>query len=226
MKAYPPRTRLPIYAIALTTLLQFALNVHAQQDLSRTETRVNEILSKMTLDEKLDALSIVYTEGVFMSYRGYEKNHIQPQYPFGYGLSYTKFRYSDLSITPSELSNDRSIEVRFRITNIGQRAGAETAQLYVGEENPKVPRPIKELKGFQKVYLQPGESKEVTIQLNQRSLAFYNVQARAWEADPGVYTISVGASSQDIRLNGKLVNPSLSLASVSESEPVPGFDEE
>lgn len=173
-----------------------------------------------------DALSIVYTEGVFMGYRGYEKNHIQPQYPFGYGLSYTKFRYSDLSITPSELSNDRSIEVRFRITNIGQRAGAETAQLYVGEENPKVPRPIKELKGFQKVYLQPGESKEVTIQLNQRSLAFYNVQARAWEADPGVYTISVGASSQDIRLNGKLVNPSLSLVSVSESEPVPGFDEE
>jgi beta-glucosidase len=90
----------------------------------------------------------------------------------------------------------------------------------------KSPGPIKELKGFQKVYLQPGESKEVTIQLNQRSLAFYNVQARAWEADPGVYTISVGASSQDIRLNGKLVNPSLSLVSVSDSEPVPGFDEE
>jgi hypothetical protein len=77
----------------------------------------------------------------------------------------------------------------------------------------------------QKVYLQPGESKEVTIQLNQRSLAFYNVQARAWEADPGVYTISVGASSQDIRLNGKLVNPSLSLVSVSDSEPVPDSEQ-
>jgi beta-glucosidase len=87
---------------------------------------------------------------------------------------------------------------------LGQRGGAEVAQLYVGEGNSKVPRPIKELKGFQKVYLQPSESKQVTIKLNQRSLAFYNVQARAWEADPDVYTISVGASSRDIRLNGKL----------------------
>jgi beta-glucosidase len=170
-----------------------------------------------------DALSIRYTEGIFMGYRGYEKNHVQPQYPFGYGLSYTKFRYSDLSITPSELSHDRPIEVSFRITNIGQRAGAEVAELYVGPENPSVPRPIKELKGFQKVYLKTGESKQVTIKLNQRSLAFYNVQARAWEADPGVYTILVGSSSQDIRLNGKLVNPSLSLVSVSDSEPVPDF---
>jgi beta-glucosidase len=170
-----------------------------------------------------DALSIRYTEGIFMGYRGYEKNRIQPQYPFGYGLSYTKFSYSDLRITPSQLPQDGQVEVSFRITNIGERPGAEVAQLYIGEENPRVPRPIKELKGFAKVYLQPSESKGVTIKLNQRSLAFYNVQARSWEADPGVYAISVGTSSQDIRLNGKLVNPSLSLVSVSKSEPVPDF---
>jgi beta-glucosidase len=156
-----------------------------------------------------------------MGYRGYEKNHVQPQYPFGYGLSYTRFRYSDLSITPSKLAIDRPIEVSFRITNIGQRAGAEVAELYVAPDNPPVPRPIKELKGFQKVYLKPGESKQVTIKLSQRSLAFDTVQARAWEADPGAHTILVGSSSQDIRLNGKLVNPSLSLVSVSDSEPVP-----
>jgi beta-glucosidase len=172
-----------------------------------------------------DALSIYYTEGIFMGYRGYEKNRIPLQYPFGYGLSYTKFSYSDLKITPSQLPhNDGQVEVSFRITNIGERAGAEVAQLYVGAENPPVPRPIKELKGFAKVYLQPSESKQVTIKLNQRSLAFYNVQARAWEADPGAYAISVGASSQDIRLNGKLVNPSLSLVAVSDSEPVPEFE--
>jgi beta-glucosidase len=170
-----------------------------------------------------DALSIRYTEGIFMGYRGYEKNRIQPQYPFGYGLSYTKFSYSDLRITPSQLPQDGQVEVSFRITNIGERPGAEVAQLYIGEENPRVPRPIKELKGFAKVYLQPSESKGVTIKLNQRSLAFYNVQARSWEADPGVYAISVGTSSQDIRLNRKLVNPSLSLVSVSKSEPVPDF---
>jgi Fibronectin type III-like domain/Glycosyl hydrolase family 3 N terminal domain len=152
------------------------------------------------------------------------KNHIQPQYPFGYGLSYTKFNYSGLKITPSELSHDGDASVTFRITNIGQRAGAEVAQLYVGEENPRVARPIKELKGFTKVYLRPGESKQVTIKLNQRSLAFYNVQARAWEADPGAYAISVGASSQDIRLTGRLINPSLSMIPVSDSEPVAEFE--
>jgi len=112
-----------------------------------------------------DAFSIRYTEGIFMGYRGYEKNRIQPQYPFGYGLSYSEFRYSDLKITPSEFSDNRPVEVSFRITNIGQRAGAEVAQLYIGEENSRVPRPIKELKGFQKVYLQPGQSKQVTIKL-------------------------------------------------------------
>jgi len=159
-----------------------------------------------------------------MGYRGYEKNHIQPQYPFGYGLSYTKFNYAGLKITPSELSHAGNASVTFRITNIGQRAGAEVPQLYAGEENPRVPRPIKELKGFAKVYLQPGESKQVTIKLNQRSLAFYNVQARAWEADPGADAISVGASSQDIRLKGRLINPSLSMISVSDNEPVAEFE--
>jgi hypothetical protein len=104
------------------------------------------------------------------------------------------------------------------------RAGAEVAQLYVGEENPRVPRPIKELRGFAKDYLRPGETKQVTIKLNQRSLAFYNVQARGWEADPGAYAISVGASSQDIRLKGRLINPSLSMISVSDSEPVAEFE--
>jgi beta-glucosidase len=122
------------------------------------------------------------------------------------------------------LSHDGNASVTFRIANIGQRAGAEVAQLYVGEENPRVARPIKELKGFAKVYLRPGESKQLTIKLNQRSLAFYNVQARAWEADPGAYAISVGASSQDIRLTGRLINPSLSMIPVSDSEPVAEFE--
>jgi beta-glucosidase len=172
-----------------------------------------------------DALSIRYTEGIFMGYRGYEKNRTQPEYPFGYGLSYTKFRYSDLKIAPHQSAHDDGqIEVGFRVTNIGERAGAEVTQLYIGEESPRVQRPIKELKGFAKVELAPGESKRVSIKLNQRSLAFYNVQARAWEADPGVYAISVGSSSEDIRLNGKLVNPSFSLVPVSESEPVPEFE--
>jgi len=89
-----------------------------------------------------DALSIRHTEGIFVGYRGYEKNHITPQYPFGFGLSYTNFRYSDLDI--SKVTSEDSVEVSFTLTNTGQRAGAEIAELYVGQRNPKIERPPKE----------------------------------------------------------------------------------
>src|ERR1700730_6220259 len=130
-----------------------------------------------------DAFSIRYTEGIFVGYRGDEKNHIAPQYPFGFGLSYTTFAYSDLDISPSNKEDDREkrvdrdehrltkaefkehdgedrdlVKVSFTVTNTGKRAGAEIGELYVGEKNPTVPRPIKELKGFKKVFLQPGAS--------------------------------------------------------------------
>jgi beta-glucosidase len=158
---------------------------------------------------------------------GYEKNHVQPEYPFGYGLSYTKFKYSDLAVSPGVLfspwlpfSRDR-IEVSFRITNIGLRGGAETAQLYIAPLNPPVTRPAKELKGFTKVYLGPGESKKVRIILDRRSLAYYDVAGHAWEVAPGLYRILVGSSSQDIRLNGALWNLFPASLSVRDSSPVP-----
>ena len=104
-------------------------------------------------------------------------------YPFGYGLSYTKFRYSDLEVNPVALRrNNDLIRVSFRVTNAGKRAWAEIAQLYVAPLNPPVERPIKELKGFQKVYLKPGETKRVSINLDRRSLAYYNVEAGTWDA--------------------------------------------
>ena len=133
----------------------------------------------------LNAPEIKYSEGLFVGYRGYEKKRIKPQYPFGYGLSYTKFRYSDLEIDPFVLKknilkkDDDLVRVSFRVTNTGKRAGAEIAQLYVAPVHPPVERPLKELKGFQKVYLQPGESKKVTITLDRRSLAYYNVESRS-----------------------------------------------
>ena len=89
------------------------------------------------------------------------------------------------------------------MTNTGERAGAEIAELYVGEENPTVPRPIKELKGFKKVFLQPGESRRVTLELDQRSFAYFNTATEQWDALPDTYNILVGASSQDIRLKGQ-----------------------
>jgi beta-glucosidase len=164
---------------------------------------------------------IAYSEGLYVGYRGYEKRKIKPLYAFGYGLSYTTFKYSDLDISPSKQNSlakisftvskleDKNdlLNVSFTVTNTGKRAGAEVAQLYVGQENPTVDRPIKELKGFKKVYLQPGQSQTVTLPLNQRSFAYWDEATQKWIALPGTYNVLVGAASDDIKLNGKFSLP-------------------
>lgn len=110
----------------------------------------------------------------------------------------------------------------FKIRNTGPRAGAEIAQLYVAPVNPPVERPLKELKGFEKVYLKPGESKKVTIELDLRSLAYYNSDTDTWDVARGLYRILVGSSSQDIRLQTALVNAARRALSATDSTPVPG----
>ena len=139
---------------------------------------------------------VVYREGIFMGYRGYEHNHVEPQYPFGYGLSYTTFSMGDLK---AESAGDGRFHVTFSITNTGQRAGATVAQIYVGEDSPKVERPVKELKGFARVMLQPGETKSVSVDLNPRSFSYFDVGSSTWKADAGSYTLMLGDSSQDIK---------------------------
>jgi hypothetical protein len=183
------------------------------------EKRIQDNLAFATFPTDPDAQEIKYSEGLFVGYRGYEKNRIEPQYPFGYGLSYTKFRYSHLNIDPKVLkdkekkdkkksssNDDDLIRVSFTVTNVGNRAGAEIAQLYVAPVNPPVERPRKELKGFQKVYLEPGESRKVTITLDRRSLAYFNVKHKTWDVAKGVYRILVGSSSENIELQKALVN--------------------
>lgn len=149
------------------------------------------------------ATTIQYAEGIFVGYRGYEKNHIQPQFPFGYGLSYTTFKYSDLTVEPAVFNGTNPVKVSFVVSNTGNRAGAEIAELYVGQQNPTVTRPIKELKGFAKVFLQPGQSQKVTLELNQRSFAYFNTAIERWDAVPGTYNVLVGGSSQDTPLQGQ-----------------------
>jgi beta-glucosidase len=144
---------------------------------------------------------IKYSDGIFVGYRGYENNGIQ--YPFGFGLSYTTFGYSDLKIAPPQLNGNNHVKVTFTVTNTGNLAGAEIAELYVGQQNPPIARPIKELKGFQKVFLQPGASQRVTLELDQRSVAYFNTTIHQWDGLPGTYNVLVGASSQDIRLSGQ-----------------------
>ncbi|HKE59093.1 MAG TPA: fibronectin type III-like domain-contianing protein, partial [Pyrinomonadaceae bacterium] len=144
---------------------------------------------------------IVYKEGVFVGYRGYEHAGTKPLFPFGAGLSYTTFKYSNLSIKPGAAG---TYEVSFEVKNTGSREGADVAQVYVGPPQGKVPRPVKELKGFSKVSLRPGETKHVSVVLNARSLSYYDVEAKQWRADPGSFDILVGRSSEQIELKGKL----------------------
>jgi len=140
---------------------------------------------------------VTYSEGVFVGYRGYDRSGVRPLYPFGHGLTYTDFEYSDLSLRPSS----GGFDVTFTLTNTGDYDASEVAQVYVGEVSPCVPRPVKELKGFCKVPLKAGESEQVSIRLDRSAFAYYDVDLHDWKANPGEFIISVGASAGDIRLN-------------------------
>lgn len=147
---------------------------------------------------------IAYREGVFLGYRHFDKSKTKPLFPFGHGLSYTKFGYANLAIAPKVLAGDDSVTVSFDLSNRGRREGAEIAQVYVGDRHAPVPRPSKELKGFAKVKLAPGETKRVKVVLDRRAFSYFDEQAMAWKAAPGDFDILVGASSQRIELRGKV----------------------
>jgi beta-glucosidase len=153
-----------------------------------------------------DTKRVEYKEGIFVGYRGYEKNGVKPLFPFGYGLSYTTFKYGNLSVKPiaGGASSGPRYEVSFDVQNTGKREGADVAQVYVGDTHAKVARPAKELKGFTKVDLRPGEKKRVTVTLDARSLSYYDADAKQWRAEPGDFDILVGRSSEQIELRGKL----------------------
>lgn len=152
---------------------------------------------------------ITYGDDIFVGYRGYEHNHTQPLFPFGFGLSYTTFKYSNLTVNPSSKSavnpeDKPSYEISFDVTNAGRSAGADVAQLYLSEDHPSTTRPAQELKGFARVQLSPGETRRVSIPLDARSFAWYDVQAKAWHGDAGSYTVHVSRSSADPQLEGKV----------------------
>lgn len=143
---------------------------------------------------------VEYREGLFMGYRGFEKNNVQPLFPFGYGLSYTDFEYSNVAVAED---GDEFI-VSFDIKNTGKVAGAEVAQVYVGDEECYLIRPAKELKGFEKIYLKPGEKKTVSVRLDEEAFRFFDPMEHKWVVEPGVFNVYVGSSSADIRLNTQL----------------------
>jgi len=139
---------------------------------------------------------IIYRDGVFVGYRGYEHARVEPLFPFGFGLSYTTFSFTNLKSIPT---GDGRFSVTFDVANTGDRAGATVAQLYVAESSPTVPRPVKELKQFERVTLQPGQTTHVSVELGPRSFSFYDVNAAAWRANAGSYNLMLGESSANIQ---------------------------
>ncbi|WP_410512248.1 glycoside hydrolase family 3 C-terminal domain-containing protein [Paenibacillus sp. BR2-3] len=147
---------------------------------------------------------VEYKEGIFVGYRYYDKKEMEPLFPFGFGLSYTQFQYGDLRVSSSRIKDTETLQVSVTVQNTGNRPGKEIVQLYVSDIESSVIRPLQELKGFQKVELQPGEQKEVTFELNKHSFAYYNVSIADWHVESGTFQISVGSSSRDIRLSGSV----------------------
>ena len=144
---------------------------------------------------------VEYREGIFMGYRGYEKNNVKPLFPFGFGLSYTTFDYANLAVK----AEGKEFVVNFDITNTGKVDGAEVAQVYVQDNECSIIRPKKELKGFDKVYLKAGETKRVSIRLDDEAFRFFDPIKRTFVVEPGEFTLHIGSSSADIRLTGSLV---------------------
>ena len=141
-----------------------------------------------------------YGEGIFVGYRYYEKKDVAPLFPFGFGLSYTSFAYANLRLSAPAIAPDESLEMTLDVTNTGRRAGQEVVQLYVRDVESRVLRPVKELKAFAKVALEPGATTTVRFTLDRAALAFWDDSRHAWVAEAGEFEALIGASSQDIRL--------------------------
>jgi hypothetical protein len=142
---------------------------------------------------------VIYGEGLYIGYRHYERLNIQPLFPFGHGLSYTTFSYGKPSISSDILADSSQITITLPVTNSGGVAGAEIVQAYIHDKESSLPRPEKELQAFAKVFLQPGETKDVTLNLDKYSVGYYDTNRTAWIAEQGVFDVLIGASSQDIR---------------------------
>ena len=146
-----------------------------------------------------------YSEGIYVGYRWAEAKHIRPLFAFGHGLSYTTFKLSDLRLSSPSLTSADSLTVTVNVRNTGRCAGSETVQLYIHDDRCSVDRPVKELKGFAKVSLQPGESKDVKIVIGRQALSFYDEKQGTWTAEPGTFTALVGNASDNITLKKSFI---------------------
>lgn len=151
-----------------------------------------------------DGDHVSYTEGLYVGYRWYDAKKMDVRYPFGHGLSYTTFEYSNLRLSTDTLAQDGTLEISVDVKNTGRKGAKEIVQLYVHSAHSGVSRPMQELKGFEKVYVAPGKTETVTFRLCRRAFSYYNTDIHDWYAEGGAYEIRIGASSRDIRLTAKV----------------------
>jgi beta-glucosidase len=176
------------------------------------ERRLEDSPTYNSYHTKPGVKSVPYTEGIFLGYRHYDRAPIKPLFPFGYGLSYTTFQYSKLQVS----RDPRDVKVSFTIKNTGHRQGAEIAQIYVGDTHSHLPRPVKELKGFVKVDLKPGEERSASVLLDRRSFAYYDAVGKQWKVEPGKFTIFVGSSSEKMESLGNVTLTSSDIGSLAD----------
>ncbi len=146
-----------------------------------------------------DIFDVPYNEGLYVGYRYIDKNKLKPTFAFGHGLSYTKFEYGKATVDKKEGTADDVYTITLPVTNVGKREGKEVVQLYISDRKSSVDRPVKELKGFKKVNLAPGETKEVSFTITRPDLSFFNAEAHQWQCEAGEFEALVGTSSADIR---------------------------
>ena len=151
-----------------------------------------------------DGDHVRYAEGLYVGYRWYDARKMPVRFPFGFGLSYTTFEYSNLRLSTEKLGADGTLEVSMDVTNTGKFGAKEIVQLYVASAHDGVSRPVQELKGFEKVYVAPGKTETVTMALDRRAFSYFNTDIHDWYAEDGAYEIRIGASSRDIRLTAKV----------------------
>ena len=148
---------------------------------------------------------MVYEEGIYVGYRYFDKEKIEPLFPFGYGLSYTQFEYIELVTDKSEMSEGDIMSLKIKIKNAGTYSGGEIIQVYAHQKESNISRPPQELVGFAKVHLKPGQVEQAEIRINANDLAYYNFKQHEWILEPGEYELSIGTSSHDIKMTSSLI---------------------
>jgi beta-glucosidase len=211
MNQWLPKTKALIHAwypgqegnLAVAEILFGRTNPSGKLPVSFEKRWEDNAVYKSYYDDNGDK-HVKFSEGVFLGYRHFDKDNIKPQFPFGFGLSYTAFEYSNLHTFKDQFRTTDPVEIKLTVKNTGKVDGAEVVELYVNDPVASLPRPPKELKAFSKVQLKAGESKEIKFTLNENAFHFYNPDKKQWVVEPGEFNILIGSSSKDIRLKKKI----------------------